>query len=354
MKYLFRFFAALMFLSSAPLVMGQSSSFEELDADKNGVLSPQEFAAFGAARNVAFSSWDVDGDGSLSKAEFERGSLPTASGLPTRPGGARIQDIIRPSRPPAANAPAATAPAPGAGVARDGAPAASPPPPGPPSGAPVARMGRLTVVRASRLFAGPQDYPPTDFAAYGIVAFRFLANDVNRTRYMAICEGFLAALPAAADLQAQGVPLGEQMGTVWPVNESSIAQRLNRAAIGARSDSCAEATSAIDLATSLNAIAAAKEAHPDAEFDRDGPYLLAWSPSSTKGSSDALVLVFDLTDVTTLAEAMRRFGDWAVEIEDPESWRGGWDNAPFRIKLRQLADKYGEAILRVLGSIGGN
>jgi hypothetical protein len=320
MKHLLRSLTILVLAAGSWPVFAQGPPIEGIDRDGDGVLSPAEFAVladFEDLRNpaLAFAFLDVDEDGAVSQDELERG----------------WSDVVFRF-----------------GFAYESA--------GPPLDGPPATVGGDVDdgVRASRLFAGPRDYPPKDFAAYGIVAFRFAATDANRTRYLAICEGFLAAIPAAADLEAQGVPLSEQMVTVWPVRTRPMAEDLNDDSPARSSRTCETAVDGIDLATSLSAISAAKRAQRSADFGGDGPYLLAWSPASTKGKRDALVLVFDLSDVTTVAEATRRFGDWAVEIEnDPELWRGGWNIENLRITLRQLADKYGDAILQLIGSIGG-
>ena len=67
----------------------------------------------------------------------------------------------------------------------------------------------------SRFFAGPNQYPPREFAAYGILAFRSRPSSYNRDRYSMICEAYATALPHASEL---AVPRGKQMVTVWPLN----------------------------------------------------------------------------------------------------------------------------------------
>ena len=205
-------------------------------------------------------------------------------------------------------------------------------------------------VRASRLFAGPEQYPPEDFAAYGILAFRSGATSQSEQRYLAICEGFLAGLPAAAELANRDIPLEEQMATVWPLDDVGLANHVN----GTNPDSvprelCGDIVTGIDLITSLDAIAMAEMAASEGEsFDGAGPYLIAWSPSTDVGQPDVPVLIWDLSDVTTIEEATRQFVDWADEIvENPDLWRDGWGLDRLRATLRQWADKYGPAILRV-------
>ena len=229
-------------------------------------------------------------------------------------------------------------------------PASYPPAPPPPAPSPPAPSPPEPVVRASRLFAGPRQYPPEDFAAYGILAFRSGATSQSAKRYVAICEGFLAGLPAAADLTRRGVPLAQQMATVWPLDSSALANDLN----GNHTDSvplgrCKEIVAGIDLITSRVAIATAKRASDGESFERGGPYLIAWSPSTAFGQPYVPVLIWDLSGVTTSQQATDQFVDWADEIvRNPDLWRDGWDLERLRMTLRRWADKYGPAILHVL------
>jgi hypothetical protein len=76
-------------------------------------------------------------------------------------------------------------------------------------------MNASPAVRASRTFAGPGQYPPSRFAAYGIVAFQALPYDtVETNRYRNICRGYLAAIPGSKILLNKGIPLNKQMVTV--------------------------------------------------------------------------------------------------------------------------------------------
>ena len=206
-------------------------------------------------------------------------------------------------------------------------------------------------VRASRLFAGPGQYPPDDFAAYGILAFQSEATPQSARRYMAICEGFLAGLPAAAELTDRGVPLAQQMATVWPLDDATLANYLNGIDTGsAPLEPCRDIVASIHLFTSREAIANAMRASDNESFEGSGPYLIAWSPSTTFGRRDVPVLVWDLSDVTTSQLATDLFVDWANEIvRNPDLWRDGWDLERLRRTLRWWADKYGPGILRVFG-----
>jgi hypothetical protein len=56
-------------------------------------------------------------------------------------------------------------------------------------------------ILASRLFAGPTQYPPTDFAAYGIVAFKTRATAEDKPRYEMICNAYVAGLLHVSDVK---------------------------------------------------------------------------------------------------------------------------------------------------------
>jgi hypothetical protein len=204
------------------------------------------------------------------------------------------------------------------------------------------QSGTTAQVLASRLFAGPTQYPPHDFAAYGILAFKTRATSDDTPRYEMICNAYVTGLLHVSDVK---VLLKYQMVTVWPIESDSQATRINKMP---RESLCPEAVRRYGLPISLEAIQSARRS--GARFDDTGPYLLAWSPSETKGQPDALVLVSDLSDVTTSEQAKQIFFDWFSKIqENPELWRPGWDIAKLKVIIRLWADKYGEKLLKIVG-----
>ena len=209
-------------------------------------------------------------------------------------------------------------------------------------------------INASRLFAGPDQYPPRDFAAYGILAFRSEATSQSQNRYLAICEGFLASLPAAPVLENRGVPMAEQMATVWPLYDGRLADDLNGTNTGgAPLNRCREIVAGIDIITSGDAISQARRASDGESLQGAGPFLIAWSPSTTFGQANVPVLVKDLSSVTTIQQATNLFLAWADDIQrNPDLWRGGWDLELLRETLRDWADRFGHGILSVIGLIG--
>jgi hypothetical protein len=209
--------------------------------------------------------------------------------------------------------------------------------------APVSTPPPTVVVTASRLFAGPGQYPPEEFAAYGILAFRSRATSQDRDRHLIICEAYIAGLPHASELRVEPA---EQMVTIWPADSDEDADELNRMA---RTDVCGAAIDNYGLTASLQAIKEA-EATKQADLSGIGPFLLAWSPSSEKGNKDALVLVMNLSGVTTYGQAQQILAEWSRDIErNPELWRDGWDIEKVRLEIRLWVDRYGPQILTLFG-----
>jgi hypothetical protein len=202
-----------------------------------------------------------------------------------------------------------------------------------------------TQVRASRIFAGPGQFPPSNFLAYGIVAFQALPTDKGEiSRYETICKGFLAAIPTSNALIKYGVKTSQQMVTVWPVNNNNLADSLNPKAD--LNSQCLQAIRSIDLVASLSAIRSARAIVPNSDLSGRGPYVIAWAPAKLAGKPRASVLVLDLSSVTTSAQAVDMFRVWAEKIEkNPALWRRGWDFHQIRVILRLWADRWGPVML---------
>jgi hypothetical protein len=201
-------------------------------------------------------------------------------------------------------------------------------------------------VVASRVFAGPTQFPPEGFAAYGILAFRSAATPQSRGRHVMICEAYVAGLPHAPKLVSEfEVDFIDQMVTVWPVDDDSTSDKLNRLP---QEGLCDTAIGSYGLETALLALKHAELA--GADVSGIGPYLLAWSPSDKKGKRDALVLVADMSGVTTDRQANEMLLSWSRDIElDPRLWRNGWDVQRLLFKFRLWLDDYGPKILALFG-----
>jgi hypothetical protein len=162
-----------------------------------------------------------------------------------------------------------------------------------------------------------------------------------------ICEVFVASLPSHLEVRTS---IEMQMVTIWPIETDHDADRLEVASQDS-TELCRHAVNSYGLATALAAINDARRSH--AVLDGLGPYLLAWSPPSTKGQANALVLVSDLSNVTNSAQAKRIFSDWSQDIvENPALWERGWNVEKMRVTIRLWADKYGSDILKAFGAGG--
>jgi len=198
------------------------------------------------------------------------------------------------------------------------------------------------LIRASRIFAGPSQYPPRSFAAYGLVAFPSRATSADLERHINICTAYVGRLPNSLDLTS--TPVEEQMVTVWPVSNEITADLANL------SETIGEACEvAVDDYDQIQALTALKQAELSGhEFVGRGPWLLAWAPGIHKGNDSSAVLISDLSHVDSIPEALSIFSMWSDDIEaDPSLWKNGFSNNRFREKLRLWVDKHGEAILNV-------
>jgi len=199
--------------------------------------------------------------------------------------------------------------------------------------------GTPAAPRASRSFFGPHTYPPTAFAAYGIVAFPSRAISATRERHLMACEAYVATLPKPGELS---VARTEQMVTAWPVEDDDLAADLMERR---PDDVCADAIDHYHLPTALEAIAQASARH-DLGNGR-GPFLLAWAPAMSKGRPGAAILVADLSTASAAVDFEERFRGWRADIEaEPELWRNGWSVERLRLVVRAWADRYGPAVLR--------
>ncbi len=196
------------------------------------------------------------------------------------------------------------------------------------------------IIKASRLFAGPEDYPPTDFAAYGILAFKSRASTHDRPRHLMICDAFLSSIQASNSLPT---PRGKQMVTIWPMVSGEAARAATRLR---DQDACGVA---VDQYGSMTAASALRQAASvGANLDGIGPYLLAWSPPQKKGQPDAIVLAADLSSVENYEDALNVMWDWVHDIEqDPQLWAAeeGWTVEGLRVKVRQWFDRRGTQLL---------
>lgn len=193
----------------------------------------------------------------------------------------------------------------------------------------------LNEVRASRTFVALDNNIRTDFAGFGIVAFRRSPVGSLSERAKFLCNGFILGVSPVSVLVESGIAPNRQVVTTWPVKSAEQASQMNENAKDAHNGDmvCNDAIARYDWAEGDQAIAEAADyfrargkyeiAERLALPDQDGPWLLAWAPGTEKGSThdDVLVLAFDLSYVATQVQAERAFQAWRVAIEqNPELW----------------------------------
>lgn len=188
----------------------------------------------------------------------------------------------------------------------------------------------------ARAYLQAADIPPKGYGAYGIVSFAALPTAGTRSRLSMICEAYKAHFPATSDLP-RTVQIGDRMLTVWPVKDASKV----------RSDDCAAALSQYDLYPAQSAISDARR--QGQRLDGQGPFLIGWSPSHSRGLPDRLVLVVDLSDLNTQPRIDEAFRFWRQKIiDDPQLWRGGFSIERLRLSLREFADRYGKDLTEII------
>jgi hypothetical protein len=195
----------------------------------------------------------------------------------------------------------------------------------------------LTPVR-EYLRAG--DIPPPEAGAYGIVVLQSKATSANKAKLMMVCSSYVSSFPRG---ETSRVPVSDRMITIWPLDDPDAAE--------AKEDDCDFILSHYDLNASEAAIIDAQK--QNATFDGEGPYLVGWSPSNSRGVPDKLVLVIDMSSDNTQEMIDYRFRFWKNQIvQDPSLWRNGWSLENFRVALKAFVDKYGGDMLTAVKLVG--
>lgn len=199
-----------------------------------------------------------------------------------------------------------------------------------------------TPLEPVRAYLRAKEIPPAGAGAYGLVVFHSKATSANQAKLIMVCNSFVALFPRQETASA---PLKDQMVTIWPLDNPDAKQ--------ARNDDCAFAVAHYDLNASEAAISDAQLQH--ANFDGEGPYLVGWSPSNTRGEPDKLVLVIDMSADNSQALIDQKFLFWKKQIvEDPSRWRHGFSIESVRAAIRIFADQYGQAMLDAIKLVGDN
>ncbi len=197
-------------------------------------------------------------------------------------------------------------------------------------------------LRPVRAYLRAADVPPPTVGAYGLVAFRAKPTSATRARLLMTCTAFIASLPRQQDL-AGIVPVSDQMVTIWPLDDPAAKQ--------AAADDCDFLIDHYELYGGISAIEDA--GRQGAKLEGEGPYLIGWSPSNTRGVADKVVLVVDLSGFQSQDSFNSAFLFWQKKIvEDPRLWRSGFAIEGIRLALRDFVDRYGENILSAVKIFG--
>lgn len=206
--------------------------------------------------------------------------------------------------------------------------------------------------KATRLFGGPGQYPPPEYAAYAIVAFSASVSAETRERYDYICRAYLRALPPPpVDL-----PPLKQLVTVWPVFADETATRLTESAVEGIAEEqavsiCKDATINYHLSLGQQAIRIAEG--KGINVGGRGPFLIAWAPTTDINHEDTIILFMNLSDADDFISAKDHFQVWVNEIEaDPEVWGSGFNVKRLRLKFRTIINVYGRRFENVFFTEG--
>jgi hypothetical protein len=192
-----------------------------------------------------------------------------------------------------------------------------------------------------RQYLRAPDIPPPEAGAYGIVVLHSKPTPANQKKLMMVCHSFIAFFPRA---EFSNVPKSDQMITIWPLDEPDAAK--------AKADDCDFILNHYDLNASESAMNDAR--NQDATFDGEGPYLVGWSPSNSRGLPDKLVLVVDMSADNSQELIDHRFLFWKNKIvKNPALWRDGWSIESLRVSIKAFSDQYGKDMLSTIKLVGG-
>jgi|GEM_PF-2504093 len=198
------------------------------------------------------------------------------------------------------------------------------------------------ILRPVRQFLRADQIPPEGVGAYGIVALKSRPTSANKTKLMMVCESYVAHFDRD-ELIPDTVPLSDRMTTVWPVDNPEHEK--------AKSDDCSFVLEHYVLDAANVAMADAEK--QKASFPGEGPFLIGWSPAASRGQTDKLVLVVDMSRSNNQAMIDHDFDFWKEKIvHDPSLWRDGFSLEAIRASVKDFADKYGSEIVEHIKMAG--
>ena len=219
----------------------------------------------------------------------------------------------------------------------------SPSPAPPPSQVAVGALPILPTLVPVRSYLRAMDIPPPQTGAYGVVAFRSKPSSTNRDRLLNACIAYTAHLPRTETLPPS-LPITDQMLTIWPLEDPS--------APAAIADDCQFVVDHYDLHGGTSAIQDAQK--HGGELDGQGPFLIGWFPSNSRGVPDKVVLVVDLSSFESQDSFDSAFLFWQTKIvENPMLWVSGFSAERLRLAIRDFVDHYGQDVMiatKILGT----
>jgi hypothetical protein len=187
-----------------------------------------------------------------------------------------------------------------------------------------------------------EEIPPAEAGAYGIIVFQSLPTPATRAKALMVCHSFVAFFPRNESISDK-IAMSDRMITIWPIDDPTLPQ--------VKADNCEYAVDHYDMAASVTAIRDAKK--QSATFDGEGPYLVGWSPSNTRGVPGKLVLVVDMSNSHTQETIDHQFLFWKNDIvQNPSLWRSGFSLEGVRVAIHDFADEYGQDMLDAIKLIG--
>ena len=143
-----------------------------------------------------------------------------------------------------------------------------------------------------------------------------------------------------------GVPVNEQMATVWTVESARIAEDITESDMVR---GCEQAVDRYNLATAQRAIDTVPERiRPSGR----GPYLIAWSPPTEMNTSSDKVIILDLSGYTTEQHFLEEFVKWReMIVQNPALFPArepGFSVEVLRDLFRQFVDANGDSILEFI------
>jgi hypothetical protein len=82
------------------------------------------------------------------------------------------------------------------------------------------------------------------------------------------------------------------------------------------------------------------------QLQNRGPYLIGWSPATSRGQKDAVVLVIDMSSYEEQTGFDQAFRFWRQKIvQDPGLWRNGFSTEGIRTTVQDFVNHYGKSII---------